>query len=274
MRIPIFHFELKDTFGMNIRTSLKMSVISKFSTMPVRLWLAHILLTSFFSMLMFVLIADYVGNPEVTVSYVAIGNAVQSVAITTMRAIAEIPNREKHAGTLPPLMAAPSNLFEVFLGMAIFNILAGLISAGCGLIYAGLIFNVDFSMANIPMIVLVIFMTTLSMTGLGMTVGGLGLHLRTANILANVASYVGIVLCGVNFPITYLPEWVQIISRFHPLTYAVEATRKAVTGEALGEIAMPMLLMAALGLVFLVVSMVFFKFFEEKSKEYGTLDAF
>lgn len=264
----------KDTFNLNVRAAFIMSFRSKFATIPKWLWLSHILLTSFFSMLMFALIASYVGNPEVTVQYVVIGNAVQTVAVTTMKSIADIPNVEKHMGTLPPLMVAPSNLFEVFLGMSLLNIFAGFISASSGLVYAAFIFGVDFSMANVPLLALAIVMTSASLTGLGMAIGGMGLHLRTSVILANVTSYVSVVLCGVNFPVSYLPEWAQYLSAIHPLTYAVEATRCAVCGCSLAEIMGPISMMAILGLVFLLFSMVFFKHYETKSKVSGTLEAF
>jgi len=267
-------FVSRDTFARNVRASFSLSVRNTFETTPKWMWIAHILLTSFFSMLMFALIASYVGNPEVTVPYVVIGNAVQTVSFTTLRSIAEIPNREKHTGTLPPLMAAPSNLFEVFFGMALFNIFAGLVSATAGLMYAVLVFGVDFSAANVPLLALIIVMTSMSMTGLGMTIGGVGLHLRTATILSNITSYVGIVLCGVNFPVSYLPQWAQALSATHPLTYAVAATRGAVGGMSLAELWVPVSIMAFLGLFFLLFSMLFFKYFEEKSKKQGTLELF
>ena len=64
---------------------------NKFQMVPIWLWLLQIVCTSFFSMFFFVILADYVSNPDVTVRYVVIGNVVQSMAATTLYAVSDLP---------------------------------------------------------------------------------------------------------------------------------------------------------------------------------------
>ena len=185
---------------------------NKFQMVPVWLWLLQIVCTSFFSMFFFVILADYVSNPEVTVRYVVIGNVVQSMAATTLYVVSDLPGTEKHVGTLSPLMQTPANLFCVFLGMSILNIVAGLISSTLSLGYAQFVFGIDLTMANFLSVAVIVLLTVLSLTGFGMMIGSVGLRLRTSSIIANIVSYIGLLICGVNFPLSYLPEWVQAVA--------------------------------------------------------------
>jgi ABC-2 type transport system permease protein len=257
-----------------VRSSMFVALRNRFATIPVWLWFLQIILTSFFTMYFFAVIADYVRNPDVTVQYVVIGNAVQSIAMTTLYSVSEIPGVEKHTGTLPTLMSTPSKMFDIFLGMAMFNILAGIVSSTFSLFASSLVFNVDFSSANILSIVTVMLLTILSLTGMGMMIGSIGIRLRTSSIIANVVTYLGLVLCGINFPVSSLPGWLQAVSYCHPLTYAVDATRKAVEGASLVDISGQILMMVVLGAIFLLLSYAMFSFFERKARKTGSYDTF
>jgi len=252
----------------------KNSFITRLTVIPPLYWAIQILFTSFFSMFFFVLLADFIGNPEVTVAFVVIGNAVQSVAATTLYSVAEIPGVEKHVGTIGTLTNTPSSLFTVFFGMSAFSIFMGMISMLVSLGYAAFIFDVSFANCNFLSIGIIMIITCLSLTGLGMLIGGVGIHLRTSSIIANVVAYLGLLISGVNFPISYLPEWVQTFSHLMPLTYAVEATRSAMDGASLTEILPSLGYMVLLGTVFIIVAWYAFRFFERRSRISGTMDSF
>ncbi|MDR2845767.1 MAG: ABC transporter permease [Candidatus Methanoplasma sp.] len=257
-----------------IVSTTKITFISRFTVTPPIFWLIQILATTFFTMFFFSVLADYVDNPEATVTYVVIGNAVQSIAATTLYSVAEIPSVEKHVGTLGALMQSPSSMFTVFIGMSVFSIFSGMVSVTLSLSYAAFIFGVSFASCNFAAVILIMVLTCLSLTGMGMVIGGIGLHLRTSAIIANVVAYIGLLISGVNFPVSYLPEWVQAISYCMPLTYAVEATRDAVNGASIVDLAEPLGMMILLGAIFFVISLYTFKFFEKKSRTAGRLDSF
>ena len=247
---------------------------NKFQMIPWWLWLLQIVFTSFFSMFFFVILADHVSNPEVTVRYVVIGNVVQSMAATTLYAISDLPGTEKHVGTLSPLMQTPASLFCVFLGMSVLNIVAGLISSGLSLCYAQFVFDIDLSAANFLSVIVIVMLTVFSLTGFGMMIGSIGLRLRTSSIIANIVSYVGLLICGVNFPLSYLPQWVQAVASALPLTYGVNAMRGAVDGAGLSSMYGDLLMMAGLGLLYLAISWVLFRMFEKMARNSGAYDMF
>lgn len=257
-----------------LKACAKNSFITRFTVMHPLLWFVQIMITSFFTMYFFVILSEYVGNPEVTVTYVVIGNAVQSVAATTLYSVAEVPGVEKHTGTLESLTQSPSSLFSIFLGMSAFSIFSGVVAMLVSLCYAGFVFDVSFASCNFLSVGVILVLTCLSLTGMGMMIGSVGIRLRTASIIANVVAYIGLLISGVNFPVSYLPEWVQAISYCMPLTYAVEATRDAVNGADLFALSEPLAMMIVLGLAFVVIAWLSFRYFEKKARISGKMDSF
>lgn len=255
-------------------SSAKADFRSRFAVVSPLLRLTIIMLTNLFSMYFFFLLASYVGNPDVTPEYVIIGNMIQSIATSTLYSTSNISNMEKHTGTLEPILAAPSKLIYVFFGKSVFGIMAGIVSVTVSISFASFIFGVDFGSANLLAIAIIGLLTCLSLAGMGLAIGSFGLYLRTSSILASLFSYIGLLICGVNFPVSYLPGWLQIFSYAMPLTYAVDATRMAVGGAALSAIYLPLAIMITLGIVYLVISWFVFSLFEKISRKTGKTGSF
>lgn len=257
-----------------IVSSAKTDFLSKFAIVHPLIRLLVIMLTNLFSMYFFFLLASYVGNPDVSPEYVIIGNVVQSVATSTLYSTSNISNTEKHTGTLEPIMSSPAKIFHVFLGKSVFGITTGFVSVIVSLSYAAFIFGVDFGSANLIAIAIISVLTCLSLAGMGLAIGSIGIYLRTSSILASLFGYIGLLICGVNFPISYLPGWLQIFSYGMPLTYAVKATRMAVEGATIFMILDLLMIMVVLGTLYLAISWFVFKFFERISRRQGKTDSF
>lgn len=255
-------------------SSAKNDFLSKFAIVSPLIRLLVIMLTNLFSMYFFFLLASYVGNIDVTPEYVIIGNVVQSVATSTLYSTSNISSTEKHTGTLEPILYSPAKLFHIFLGKSTFGITTGFVSVVISLIYAVFIFGVDFGSANLGAIAVISVLTCLSLAGMGLAIGSIGIYLRTASILASFFGYIGLLICGVNFPISYLPDWLQIFSYGMPLTYAVEAIRMAIDGATISMMVNPLMIMAVLGTLYLVISWFMFRFFEKISRRNGKTDSF
>ncbi|MCL1984733.1 MAG: ABC transporter permease [Methanomassiliicoccaceae archaeon] len=258
-----------------IRSSFVMSIHDTFTTVRPSIWIIQLIVPSLFAMFFFSMMATWAGaDPE----FVIIGNAVQSIGITTIYAVAGIPGTQKHIGTMTSLAVTPSSLFSIFFGMSIFGIIAGFMSIAVSLTAAAFIFGVNMASINLFSAVIVIVLTAFSVGGISMTISSVGIYLRTSAIIANIAAYIGLVLCGVNFPVSDLPGWAQTIAHCHPLTYAVEATRGAVNGNGIMDMAStwsdPIPMMIILGIIFIIVSLLTFGFFEKLSRNSSKMDTF
>jgi ABC-2 type transport system permease protein len=84
----------------------------------------------------------------------------------------------------------------------------------------------------------------------------------------------GLLVCGVNFPVSYLPAYIQPISYAIPMTYGTEAARMAVAGSPLGDISGLLGLEALVGLVVMLTGYLMFRWFERIARSKGTLDRF
>jgi ABC-2 type transport system permease protein len=158
--------------------------------------------------------------------------------------------------------------------MSLFSIAAGFLSIAFSLTFAALVFGVSMASVNLLSVVIVILLTAFSVGGISMMIGSIGIYMRTSAIIANIATYIGLVLCGVNFPVSDLPAWVQKIAYCHPLTYAVEATRGAIGGSSVADLAYPITIMIFLGILFIVLAYLMFRFFEHLSRKKGRMDVF
>jgi len=155
-----------------------------------------------------------------------------------------------------------------------FQIANGIATVAIAFCYAAFVFNVDFSNANLPGLAVVILITTFAMTGFGLMLSSLGLFLRTSMIIANVFLFLGILVCGVNFPVSYLPEYVRPISYAIPMTYGTEAARMAVSGSSLVDMSGLLGLEALVGFAVMIVGYLMFRWFERIARSRGTLDRF
>jgi ABC-2 type transport system permease protein len=260
-----------------VRVFWSSAVLAKralFAWLNPAMWATQLLFLSLFQMAFFVYVATFVNNEEVTVEYVAIGNALQSLAYVSVFAVCNITGEEKSQGTIEALLVSPASRFSVFVGRGMFQIVNGLATVAIAFLYAAFIFNVDFSNANLIGLVLVILVTTFAMTGFGLMLSSLGLFLRTSMIIANIFLFMGLLVCGVNFPVSYLPAYIQPISYAIPMTYGTEAARMAVAGSSLGDISGLLGLEALVGFVVMIAGYLMFRWFERIARSKGTLDRF
>jgi ABC-2 type transport system permease protein len=72
-----------------------------------------------------------------------------------------------------------------------------------------------------------------------------------------------------------LPDWLQTLARFFPLTYSLEAMRRALlTGESLAALAREVTILAAFALILLPASLIAFRLAVRQAKRDGSLAQF
>ncbi|HVO77230.1 MAG TPA: ABC transporter permease [Methanomassiliicoccales archaeon] len=260
-----------------IRVFWSSAVLAKralFAWLSPAMWIMQLFAMSLFQIAFFAYVAVYVNNPEVSVAYVVVGNALQSIAYASIFAVCNITGEEKQQGTLEPILVTPASRFSIFVGRAMFQILNGFATVVIAFVYAAFIFNVDFSQADFVALALVCVVTSFAMTGFGLMISSLGLYLRTSMIVANIFLFVGLLLCGVNFPVAWLPTWIQPISYAIPMTYGTAAARMAVTGSNTFDIGGLLIIEALVGFAAIVVGYLMFHHFEKIARSKGTMERF
>jgi ABC-2 type transport system permease protein len=245
-----------------------------FSWLRPEMWLMQVLTLPLFEMAFFVYLARFVAPATSNITFIAVGNAMQVASFSSIFAVCNLTSEEKWQGTLVPLMATPASRFPLFLGRAMFQILNGMAAIAVGFVYATFVFGVDMSRADFLALAVVILITSLTMTGFGLMLGSVGLFMRTAMIIANVFLFAGQLLCGVNFPVSVLPFWLQPVSYVIPMTYGTTAARAAVQGSGLIQLGSVLLEEIGVGGASILVGYLLFIGFEALAIRRGTLEEY
>jgi len=228
----------------------------------------------FTQMLFFAFVATLAGNPGVTVQFVVIGNAVATVTYSSIFSVCQTTDSEKNNGTIEHLLVSPTNRFALYLGRGVVPILISLATASMGIVYAVLIFGVPFAASALVPVAVSVVLAAVSLVGFGLLLGGVALYLRTSIILGNIFLFIGLLLSGVNFPLSQLPPALQVVGDGLPLTWAVAAVRSSLAGAPLATVELQWAYLAITGIVSFALSMVLWGVFERRALATGAIVRF
>jgi len=220
----------------------------------------------------FLLTTGYAARPDI-VTYMAIGNAIQMLSWNTVFSVINITSQDKWDGTLPLLLATPAHRLPLFIGRAMIHVFDGMLSVAIAFVFAVFLFGVNFGNTDALALLVVVFLTSFTMAGFGLLIGGLAFYFRNPLVFANIFTFILLIFCGVNFPIQDLPQPLQPISYAFPLTYGVVAARRAIGGETLFDISTLLGQQLAVGLVSIMLGYFFFRTFEHMARKTGKIEA-
>jgi ABC-2 type transport system permease protein len=113
------------------------------------------------------------------------------------------------------------------------------IAIGQGIIMLALapIVGVDLDFILVLKLIPLLFIISVSLSGLGILMASRMRSQQGFQMLMQVILMPLIFLSGVFFPINNVPVWLEIISKFNPLTYGVDAIRQVFLGGNAASIA-------------------------------------
>ena len=207
------------------------------------------------------------------VSFFVVGNALQICAMSCVYGVVMTIANERLSGTLLVILGTPASRTAIFVGRSLPNVANGILTVLMGFLIGELIFKVNMFRVSMLGLLLIISVTVFSTSGVGMVVGSLGLYFgRELHFLANFAFFILLALCGVNFPVSYLPSLLQNVSHSLPLTRGIMAARELLAGASLEQITPLLIEEFVVGVIYLGVGFVFFRIFEFMGKRRGALE--
>lgn len=261
---------------LNIRIFFQgafLSYIALFRWLRPATYIATLMFAPLTQMLFFVLIGTYASGTRGADFYV-IGNAVMNAAMNGIYGVTMSIGGDRWEGTLVYLFGAPANRMSMFLGRAFMHVLNGMVGVFTGLLWGILLFHLDLSQTNWLALLLTIFITTFSTSGLGLLMGCIGLITRNVMLVNNTVYFVLLVFSGANLRIETLPFWMQKISQFLPLTRGIAAVRQLIDGASFADILPLLIEEIEIGFVLIFLGYSLFRWFEFAAKKRGTLEAF
>jgi ABC-2 type transport system permease protein len=163
--------------------------------------------------------------------YIFPGIIGQTLLFTSMfMGISVIWDRE--FGFLKEILVAPISRFSIFLGKMLGDstdaVIQGIIVFVLGFLLGIRLDPLTFLEA-LPVMILITF----GLVGIGLTVASFIESLESFGVIQSFINLPLFFLSGALFPIRGdVPNWLQIISSFNPLTYGIDALRTIILGNA------------------------------------------
>lgn len=164
----------------------------------------------------------------------------------------------KKQGILRRLHTTPLRVWQYFTATMLSQSITGLASIIIQFIAAVEIFHLKIDGNYLEILVFTIFSIFLIL-GIGLAIGGWARNERQAAPLSNIIVFPMMFLSGTFFPRYIMPDWLQSITNYLPLTPVIDGLRQLTTqGKNLTDIGSQLLLMVVW---FIVIYVVAFKAF-------------
>ncbi len=207
------------------------------------------------------------------VLYLGIGTVVWAYLRAVFANVGEMVAWERWEGTIEYTMMAPISRLAHMLGVSLFSIIYGLARSALLLGVLALFFSVDLSNANLGGAAVILLVGSVSFLGFGIMAAVLPLLFpERGEEMTFVISSILLLVSGVYYPISVLPDWMEPLATVSPATYVLEGMRAALLEGtptlALGPSILPILILGALTLP---IGIAIFSWGERYAKRTGRL---
>ena len=135
----------------------------------------------------------------------------------------------------------------------------------------GLLFGIRLN--GSPWMILLMMLAAIpSIYGLGFAFASLVITVKEANAFVFLIRGLVMIFCGITFPISLLPSWMQSIAEWLPQTYLIHGMRAAAFSNAgIRELAPDLIPLLLFGTFWLVVGYFTFLWMERRARRTGAI---
>ena len=188
------------------------------------------------------------------------GLIAMTILFSTTAAEAVVINFELRLGSLERLLLAPITSSAVLMGKVVGGTIFGIMMTAIVTIGSVLILGLH---PHIFYIAVIIVISSFMFSALGALLCVLVKEVFEAQTLLNLPRFIMIFLCGVVYPISKMPVWLQYISYSLPLTYVVDGLRSCFVIEPKLSVFKDVLILTSFVALFLILAIrLFYKKFE------------
>jgi ABC-2 type transport system permease protein len=202
-----------------------------------------------------------------------IGAVIWSYLGIVFEILTETVAWERWEGTIEYTFMAPLSRAVHLLGMGAFAVLYGVIRTAAVFAVVALFFGLSFPDADFLAAIALLAVASVSFVGIGMITAVLPLISPEKGAqLGFIAQGMLLVVSGVYYPVSVMPEWMEWLAKLSPATYALEGMRSAVLdGKGIGELGGDLWPLAILGVVAIPLGLAVFRAGERYAKRHGKL---
>lgn len=193
----------------------------------------------FFSVLIWYYVSRVVDAPKTTpglegmdyFSYVLLGLALLLYLHSAMLSVSGKIRSEQMSGTLEAMLVTPTSIGTIVLGSSLWDFLLTSVKVLAYVVIGTLFFGVVLRVEGLPWAPLIIGLTVLAFSGIGILSAAFVLYLKRGDPIAYLVSSLSALLGGVFYPPEDMPAWLATLSPYLPITYGVRAFRRALLKE-------------------------------------------
>ena len=209
-------------------------------------------------------LSDYVG-------YIAIGTTIWMWQNIVLWNVGFSLRNEQLRGTLESNWLSPTWRFAHLLGSSFPQLFSMFIFLTISALEYIFLFGVNFQ-GSLWLALLVVLTAIPSIYGLGFAFASLVITAKEANAFVFLVRGIVMIFCGITFPISLLPTWMQPLTNWLPQTYIIRAMRSATLSNAgLDAISHDLGMLLVFGLLWLTVGYVAFNWMERRARQTGAI---
>ncbi|MGA3197840.1 MAG: ABC transporter permease [Halobacteriota archaeon] len=191
--------------------------------------------------------------------FVAPGIMGMVVMMSLMTGLPHAISFEREVGTLDGMLAAPVHRMSILGGKVIAQTTRGMMQGIIVLALSIVLFGVVVQ-GSIALILGILLLGVFSLVGLGVLITSFTSTEETATMIMMTLTFPMMFLSGVFFPISQMPQFMQVIAQFLPLTYAISALRQVVVlGVGVPAISRDIVILFGFGIILLSAALVAFE---------------
>ena len=161
--------------------------------------------------------------------YLLLGTLVWHFLSGIFNAVSEVIAWERWEGTIEYTLMAPVHRWVHLIGQTSYALLWSLITTIIIGTVTALFFEIDLSGANLPGALLVLLVGSISLTGVGIVASILPLmYPERGAQMTHIIQASFLLVSGVYYPVSVLPEWMQVLARLSPVTYVLDGIRGSI----------------------------------------------
>ena len=205
------------------------------------------------------------------IGYIVIGTTVWMWQNIVLWDVGFSLRNEQMRGTLESNWLSPTWRFSYLLGHTGPQIVSMLMFIGVTALEFGLLFGVRLN-GSIWMILLMMLAAIPSIYGLGFAFASLVITVKEANAFVFLIRGIVMIFCGITFPVSLLPGWMQSIAKWLPQTYLIHGMRAAAFSNAgIQELAPDLIPLLLFGIFWLLIGYSTFVWMERRARRTGAI---
>ena len=204
--------------------------------------------------------------------FVLIGIAFSTYQTTGLTSFSQSLRQEQYMGTLESILVTPIRIPTFLTGSALWDFIYSTFEVFFYFLTAFIFFGLTLPQANLIPALVSLVLTLITFMGLGILAAAFILKFKKGNPVTWVIATASELLGGVYVPTSVLPDWMQSISQWIPMTHALASLRATLLSPAgFREIGPHLLFLAIFSVIIWTVGIFAFTWALKKTQEDGSL---